>query len=381
MTRIGVLFSLTSPVRGGVEEVVLALLQRLDPSEFRLALAAPQALLDSFASDLHGVALDTEAVQADSWTRRHDVARLSAFIGRVQPHIVNPHLFRSTLVAAPVAKWHGARVVETYHGREGWRGSLMRGGFLPDRMIGKLVDRTIAVSEAARAFLISSKGYAADKVVVVPNGRDLSTFRPGIARDAVRKELGLDRVVPIVGVVGRLEAQKGHAYLFEAWPSVVAEFPDARLLVVGDGSLRSRLEARAQELEVADSVMFAGFRADVPRVLDALDVLVLPSLYEGMPLTAIEASAMGRPVVATAVDGTPEVIREARTGRLVPPADPAALSRAIRGVLRDPLGAQRMGRAGRDFVLDRFDLDRQVANTARVYRDVAGVRSQARRAA
>ena len=381
MTRIGLLFSLTSPVRGGVEEVVLALLQRLDPSEFRLSLAAPQALLDSFAGDLHGVAVDTEALQADSWRRRRDVARLSSFIGRVRPHIVNPHLFRSTLVAAPVAKWHGAKVVETYHGREGWRGSLLRGGFLPDRMIGKLVDRTIAVSEAARAFLISGKGYAADKVVVVPNGRDLSTFRPGVGRDALRKELGLDRAVPLVGVVGRLEAQKGHAYLLEAWPSVVAEFPDARLLVVGDGSLGPRLRARTAELEVADSVIFAGFRADVPRVLDALDVLVLPSLYEGMPLTAIEASAMGRPVVATAVDGTPEVIREARTGRLVPPADPPALSRAIRSVLRDPLGAQRMGRAGRDFVLDRFDLDRQVANTARVYRDVAGVRPHVRRAA
>ena len=381
MTRVGLLFALTSPVRGGVEEVVLALLQRLDPGEFRLALAAPQALLDSFAGELHGVSVDTEPVQADSWGRRREVARLSAFIGRVRPHVVNPHLFRSTLVAAPVAKWHGATVVETYHGREGWRGSLLRGGFVPDRVVSRFVDRVIAVSEAARSFLISGKGYAADKVVVVPNGRDLSTFRPGAGRDAVRKELGLDRAVPLVGVVGRLEPQKGHAYLLEAWPSVLAEFPDARLLIVGDGSLRSRLQTRAHELAVADRIIFAGFRADVPRVLDALDILALPSLYEGMPLTAIEASAMARPVVATAVDGTPEVIREARTGRLVPPADPGALSRAIRGILRDPLGAERMGRAGRDFVLDRFALDRQVASTARVYREAAGVRRVVRQAA
>jgi glycosyltransferase involved in cell wall biosynthesis len=381
MMRVRLLFALTSPVRGGVEEVVLALLQRLDPAEFRLALAAPPALLDGFAGDLHGVAVDTEAVQADRWTRRRDVARLSAFIRRLRPHIVNPHLFRSTVVAAPLAKWHGARVVETYHGREGWRGSLLRGGFLPDRMLSRFVDRVIAVSEAARAFLVGGKGYPAEKIVVVPNGRDLSTFRPGVGRDALRRELGLDRTARVVGVVGRLEPQKGHAYLFEAWPSIVREFPDARLLVVGEGALRPRLEKRAHELGVADSVVFAGFRGDVPRVLDALDVLALPSLYEGMPLTAIEASAMGRPVVATAVDGTPEVIREARTGRLVPPADPGALSRAIRGLLRDPLGAQRMGRAGRDFARDRFDLDRQVANTARVYREVAGVLPAARRAA
>jgi len=128
MTPIGLLFVLTSPVRGGVEEVVLALLQRLDPSDFRPALAAPRALLDSFAADLQGVRVDTEAVRAESWTQRADVARLSAFIRRVRPQVVNPHLFRSMVVAAPLAKWHGARVVETYHGREGWRGSLLRGG-------------------------------------------------------------------------------------------------------------------------------------------------------------------------------------------------------------------------------------------------------------
>jgi glycosyltransferase involved in cell wall biosynthesis len=123
-------------------------------------------------------------------------------------------------------------------------------------------------------------------------------------------------------------------------------------------------------------VIFAGFRRDVPRVLDALDVVALPSLYEGMPLTAIEASAMAKPVVATAVDGTPEVIREGRTGRLVPPRDPAALSRALRMLLRDPVGAQQMGAAGRDFVVDRFDLTRQVEATARVYRETVGARPQ-----
>ena len=319
------------------------------------------------------MAVETLAVEAESWRRRGEVARLSAFIERVRPDIVNAHLFRSTAVAAPLGRWHGARVVETYHGREGWRRGLLGGHFLADRLVSRFVDRVIAVSEAARAFLISGKGYDARKIVVVPNGRDLSVFRPGAGGDAVRKELGIDRATPLVGVVGRLEEQKGHVYMLDAWPSVLSEFPDARLLLLGDGSLRGALERRVKDLGVAPSVLFAGFRADVPRVLDALDVLALPSLYEGMPLTVIEASAMAKPVVATAVDGTPEVIREGRTGRLVPPRVPAALSRALRAVLRDPAAAQEMGRAGRDFVLDRFDLTRQVEATARVYRETAGV--------
>ena len=375
MSRIGLLLSLTSPTRGAVEDVVLALLRRLDPGEFRLALAAPAALLDSVAGDLHGVPIELEAVQADSWLRRRDVARLATFIGRIRPHVVATQAPRATLVAAPLAKWQRARVVETAYGGDRTRARLM-----PRRMVARFVDRAIAVSEAARAALIAA-GYPADRIVVVPNGRDLSTFRPGIGREAVRRELGLERTVPVVGIVGRLESHMGHAELLEAWPSVVAEFPAARLLVIGHGSLRSRLEARARDLGVADRIRFVGARTDGARVLDAVDVLALPATSEGLALSAIEASALGRPVVATAIDAMPDVIREGRTGRLVPPGDPAALSRAIRGVLRDPLGAQRMGRAGRDFVLDRFSLDRQVASTARVYRDLAGTPRPLRRAA
>src|SRR5207237_9355531 len=121
MKRVSVLFALTQPVRGGVEEVVLALARRLDPSEFRLALAAPAPLLEAFAPDLTGVAIEMEAVEAESWRRRDQIAKLSGFIRHFRPDVVNAHLFRSTAVAAPLARWHRVRVVDTYHGREGCR--------------------------------------------------------------------------------------------------------------------------------------------------------------------------------------------------------------------------------------------------------------------
>jgi glycosyltransferase involved in cell wall biosynthesis len=371
VTRVRLLFVLTSDVRGGVEEVVLALLRRLPHRQFRAALAAPGRLLDAFARDLAGIPVETVDVCADRWTRRAEVRRLAAFMRRFRPHVVNPHLFRSVVVAAPLARWLGVpAVVETYHGREGWRVGPLRGRFVVDRLVARSVHRVIAVSEAARDFLVRGKGYPAAKVVVVPNGRNLSVFTPGNHRERTRKALGLDVAVPLVGVVGRLETQKGHRYLLEAWPAVVREFPDARLWVVGDGSLREALERQAAALGVAGSVVFAGFRSDVPAVLDALDVLALPSLYEGMPLTAIEASAMARPVVATAVDGTPEVVRDGATGLLVPPADPAALARALTAMLRDPVRARAMGAAGRAHALGRFSLERHVDATARVYRSL-----------
>jgi len=370
-TPIRLCFALTSPVRGGVEEVVLALLRRLDPAEFRLAVSGPASLLDAFAPDLRGIRVDTVAVTAESWSAPRPLATLARFFRRWRPDIVNPHLFRSTVVAAPLARLAGVpAVVETYHGREGWRQGGMRGTFLVDRTIARMLDRAIAVSEAAGRFLVEGKGYPADRIVVVPNGRDLTAFAPAGHREAVRKELGLDDGVPLIGVVGRLETQKGHRYLLDAWPAVLREFPDARLLVIGDGSLRTDLERQAQQLGIAPSIVFLGFRTDMPRLLDGLDGLALPSLYEGMPLTVIEASAMACPVVATAVDGTPEVIEDDVTGWLVPPADPESLARAVVRLLVDRDRARAIGRAGRERVLLQFDLGRQVEATARVYRSV-----------
>lgn len=375
MRPIRLMFVLTSAVRGGVEEVVLALLTRLDASEFRLALAAPAPLLDEFAPDLRRVRVAAEPVAAESWLDRREVARLADFMRRVRPDVVNPHLFRSVVVAAPLARWlRVPAVVETYHGREAWRQGPIRGSFLPDRLVARCLDRAIAVSDAARDFLVGVKGYPPSKVVVVPNGRDLAMFAPGRDRDRARKELGLDAHTPVVGVVGRLEAQKGHTYLLQAWPAIAREFPDARLLVVGDGSRRPALEAEARRLGVDGAVIFTGFRGDVPRLLDAADIVALPSLHEGMPLTAIEGAAMGRPVVATAVDGTPEVVRDGVTGRLVPPRDPRALAEAVLELLRQPARARAMGEAGRRWALDRFDLGPQVAATARVYRGALAAR-------
>jgi glycosyltransferase involved in cell wall biosynthesis len=372
MSAVRLMFVLTSPVRGGVEEVVVSLARHLDPGEFHLSIAAPGALLDSLAPDLAGVAIDAQAVQAE---RPSEVPRLSRFIAAVRPDVVNPHLFRSTLVAAPLARWHRVpAVVETYHGREAWRGGGGP-GFLPDRVVARLVDRAIAVSAAAGEFLVTHKGYPAGRVVVVPNGRDLTAFLPGREREAVRKALGLDAHTPLVGVVGRLEAQKGHRDLLAAWPAVVAALPDARLVVVGDGRLRGDLEAQARGLGVAAGVIFSGYRADVARVLDAVDVVALPSLHEGMPLTAIEAAAMARPVVATAVDGTPEVVSHGETGLLVPPRDVPALGRALVDLLVDPVRARAMGQAARARALERFDVRRQARATARVYRETLGLRA------
>lgn len=365
-----VLFLLHSDVRAGLEEHVLSLLQTLSREQFVLGLVCPLALADAMAAELEALPLEVFPLRAVQWSALQEIRRLWGILRSFRPDILHCHLFRATLVGAPLARAAGVPVVlETYHGREVWRHGLLQGRFFVDRLVSHYVDRTIAVSEAAARFLREGKGIPSQKITIIPNGRDLHAFVPGSERTkrALQQRLDIPSSAPVLGVVGRLEVQKGHRFLVEALPQVLTEFPDTRLLVVGEGSLRTHLEAQISTLGLCNCVIFAGFQRDISTYLDVMDVVVLPSLHEGMPLVAIEAAAMAKPMVATAVDGTAEVIQHGITGLLVPPAAPAPLAGAILTLLQQPELARQYGQAARQRALQQFDLRRQVNATERLY--------------
>ncbi|MGH9333460.1 MAG: glycosyltransferase family 4 protein, partial [Vicinamibacteria bacterium] len=342
--RIRLLFVLPSEVRGGAEEVVLSLLRGLDPAGYEIALACPGSLLKAFGRDLASLDVRTLAVRPSSWAYPRDLWRLASFIREFRPHVINTHLFRATLVAAPIAKALGVPlVIETYHGREAWRKGWIKGGFWIDRLVSRFVDRIIAVSRAARDFLVEVKSIPGEKITVVPNGRELSYFTPGAHVGDLEHELRLSPDAPVLGVIGRLEPQKGHHHLLDAMPEVLSKVPAAVLLVVGEGSLKEVLTLRSIELGVEKQVRFLGYRKDVARIMDGVDLVVMPSLYEGLPLIAIEAAAMGKPIVASRVDGAEEVVIDGETGVLIPPADPGRLAAAIVELLKDSTRTNEMG--------------------------------------
>jgi glycosyltransferase involved in cell wall biosynthesis len=206
-----------------------------------------------------------------------------------------------------------------------------------DRLLAPLVDRAIAVSGSTRDFLVHQRHVPAERVRLIWNGAPLDEFAPMPRAHAleVRKELGLPAEALVVGAIGRLSAQKGHRFLIEAAASVLARRPETRFLIVGDGDLGVPLRAQARELGIADHVVFAGHRTDIPRVLGAIDVLCISSLYEGTPLTLFEAMAAGKAIVSTAVDGCREVLEDGRTGLLVAAQSPGALAAALLRVLHD----------------------------------------------
>jgi glycosyltransferase involved in cell wall biosynthesis len=260
--------------------------------------------------------------------------------------------------------------VETPHVREHWRRGW-KAHFAVDRLAGLCVDRYIAVSDANARYLVATKGLPAGKVGVIHNGCDLRRFdadRP--APDGLRMSLGFAAADPVLVIVGRLEPQKGHRVLLDALPLVRHQFPDVRVVCVGEGALRSELERQAGALGVAGAVRFVNYQHRVDDWLALADLTVLPSFYEGLPLAAIESLAAGRPVVASAVDGTPEVVVDGVTGLTVPPGDAPELARAVCRLLGDPQTRVAMGRAGRKWVEERFGHERQVRQTERLYLDV-----------
>ena len=224
------------------------------------------------------------------------------------------------------------------------------------------VDRYIAVSEGVARQLSRSLPIPASKIRVVHNGIAVESFeRPGDTKLRSKFRGAVER--PIVLTIARLEEQKGIRYLLEA----AARVPEALFVLAGEGSERGRLEAQARKSGLEDRIIFLGYREDIADLLASCDLFVLPSLFEGFPLAILEAMAAGKPVITTAIDGNDEAIVEGETGLLVPPANPAALSEAIRSLLANPNRARALAMHGKARVQRHFSAQTSTAKVTQIY--------------
>ena len=345
---------------------MLTLLRGFDRKRFRPFLVCPDEVADLVAGDVPpDVTLLRLTLRSPRQIR--EIVRLGAFLRRQRIAVLHSHLFYASLFASPVARACGVPViVETSHINEFWRQGW-KARYFVDRLVGRCVDRYIAVSHANARYLIEIKGLPARKVEVIQNGCDLRRFVVVPSSEPARRALGFAPEDQVLLVVGRLEPQKGHAVMLQALAALRREFPRVRLACVGEGALRASLEEQARAAGCQDIVRFAGYQRNIVEWLSVADVVVLPSLFEGLPLVAIETLAARRPMVASAVDGTPEVVIDGRTGRTVPPGDSQALAEAIAGLLRDPAWAASLAGAGHAWVWGRFSEERQIRETEELY--------------
>lgn len=361
-----------SRMRGGAEEHILTLFRGLDRRKFKLHLVCGPEVAEALRPDLPS---DAELLPLQYCRPQHAAAalRLGKWIRERRIQVLHSHLSYSSWFASPVGWMSGVPlIVETPHIREVWRHGW-KANYRLDRLAGRFVDRFIAVSYANARYLSRDKGLPEEKIQVIQNGSDLSYFNPTHVPPAgLRKELGFAAADAVILVAARLDAQKGHEVLLNAMPAVLREFPKAKLVCLGDGNLREKLERQMERLGLAGSVRFVGFRKNVKDWLALCDFAVLPSFFEGLPLVAIESLAAGRTMVATTVDGTPEVIVNGRTGVTVPPGDSEALSDGICSLLRSPGLRARLAEQGRAWVLQHFTQERQVQETSEFYLEGLG---------
>ena len=353
---------------GGCEALVLLLLSGLDRNAWRPML---------FHHESPGVErLLTEAARrgipcraVPRITNRNLPTALMRFAGeltRAQTSVFHMHLnfplgCRYATTAALVGRVPA--VVATSHLWSSVSDVRFRG--IRQRLRTAIVDRYVAVSAGLGKDLRNTLGIPDAKIRVIQNGIDVAAFRRP-CDPAVRAFLTDGTNRPVVFTPARLHSQKGHIFLLDA----AVHVPDALFVFAGDGEERSRLEDRARQLNIADRVRFLGSRQDVPALLACCDVFVLPSLYEGLPLSVLEAMAAGRPVVATAISGTDEAVIDGVTGLLVPPADAGALAAALNRLLSDRELAARLAAAGRAAVNEKFSSDVMVRNTAQLYEEL-----------
>lgn len=240
----------------------------------------------------------------------------------------------------------------------------------------RFVDKFIVVSEALKDVMIERHKVDPQKVAMIYNGIEINEYRIDEAEKVIHgklglmEEIGLKSDVPVIGVIGRLVWQKGFEYFIEAIPGVLNKFKDAKFLVVGEGLLEEELKAVSKKLKIDDKISFTGFRRDIKEILATIDIFVIPSLLEGLPMILLEAMGMGKPIVATDIDGIKEVLENGKTGLLVPPRDTVALTDAIVNLLIYRDQAHQMGINARRVVEEKFGVDIMVEKVEDVYEDL-----------
>ncbi len=352
--------------RGGQNQVLLTVAGLRAMGQRTALVAHPNGELRRRAAeglDLIPIAPRTEMDLAAAW-------RLARVLKRLGPDVIHAHDPHGVAMAALALSLGGARGGPAPPLVASRRVDFHLKGNSFSRWKYGQVDCFIAASEAIRRMLVAD-GVPEARAVTVHEGIDVDQVDAAPPVN-VHEAFWLPHQAPVVGNVAALVPHKGQRHLIDAARLVLPDVPDARFVILGEGELREHLERQVHEHRLEKHVLLPGFRTDVLGCMKGFDLFVMSSVTEGLGTSILDAMACGRAVVATRTGGIPEIVEDGTTGRLVPPRDDRAMADAILAMLRDPALRDRLGAAGRARVLERFTVERMVAETAAVYARVAG---------
>jgi sugar transferase (PEP-CTERM/EpsH1 system associated) len=365
--RVKVCHLITELNVGGAEWSLARLLMHLDRERFASTVVCLYGGEGTVAEAIRALGVPVVDLRMVRKWRFDAFWRLYRLLIREHPTILHTWLFHANIPGRVLGRLANVPIII---GSERTMGMESRWRYRLNRITQALADRVVCVSQQVADFVIRQVGVSQHKVVVIPNGVDLSDFERLPVRREAREALGLPCDQAWVGTVARLDPVKRLDVLLRALPLL----EDVRAVIVGYGPEQQRLETLAQQLGIQERVCFTGYQEDVRPWLVALDVFVLSSDWEGMSNALLEAMAASLPAVATAVGGTPDVVVEGETGLLVPPRDPGALAEALDTLVCDPDLRRSMGQAGRQRVVRCFSVERMVERTQTLYEELLGVK-------
>lgn len=370
--KMGIIFIINSLHAGGAERVVSELARGIDKTRYEPTILCLhergvyfEALKDT---DVKVLCLDLPYKM-----RIKELLILKRYIEQFKPHIVQTFLGNPNRWGALAGKLAKVPTIV----------SSLRNCYYNETLIQKMFDvfcfqfvtHSISCAEAVKRFHVENKWYSGNKITTIHSGIDISRFSVHKNKHYIQTELGISTDCLILGTVASLIPQKGHKYLIEAAKEVIKNRNDVIFAFVGDGSLRAELEQMVTSNGLDNNIKFLGLRKDIPQLLSSFDVFVLPSLWEGLPVAVIEAMAAGLPVVASRVDGVPEIVVDGETGLLVPSKDPKSLSNALLVLLSNPDKRFETGLLGRKRVGEEFSVEAMVRKFDALYQKLLAKKS------
>jgi glycosyltransferase involved in cell wall biosynthesis len=318
---------------GGLQQVVVNLCRTIDRERFDVIVVCLRAL-GAYVPEVERMGIRVRLVpQKQNGTDYFSFLKLANILKEEKIEVIHTHNTQPFFDGTIAGLLAGVRtIIHTDHARN-----------FPDKrrymfaewLMSHFASKIVGVSEHTSRNLMKFERISAKKIVTIPNGIYGSQYKIVVDKEKKKKELGIKGNGPILGVGVRLTEQKGITYLLKAMPKVIREFPDATLVIAGQGPLEPQLKREAVELKVKDNVFFLGPRLDMPEILKLLDIYVLPSLWEGLPMVILEAMASGCPIIATDVGGNSTAIQNRSNGSLVKAKDAQELSMEIIKLLRD----------------------------------------------
>lgn len=370
--KIHVLYPEHSAYIGGGQTYLISLLKNLDRERFEPVVTVVTD--GKLRETIDRLGVRTEVIDMRWVLRKSPLAtagNLRDFYGLVKKcrtQVVHCNSQKALLVAGPPARAAGARLI--------WHSHVPSGlGKVFDLMGCALAHRIVVNSNVVR-LRFERWPRCRRAPSLVPYGIDTEKFGPPLNGMDCRREFGIAAADPVVGYVGRLEEEKGIRFFVEAIPRVAEAVPSATFLIVGEASdeqvqFGGTIRAMVSEMGISGRVVFTGFRSDVPDLIAAMDLVVVPSLREAFGQVNVEVMASGKPLVATTAGGIPEVVEAGVTGILVPPADSGAIEGAVISLLRDPEKCRAMGEAGRNRATRVFDIRKHVRVMEEIYTEMA----------